>query len=113
MNMHEIKAEIGIMTSILTVKRSSRRTQVMTLTSNRTCTMYGRDKQDKKYLIENYENKKVLGRLRRHVKMEQSGNRKHPLLFKGKFRFKPVDTCLSQLQTLFLTSILLLSFRKI
>jgi len=80
----------------VTVKRSSRRTQVMTVKSNRTCAMYGRDKQGKKYLIAKYENKKVFGRLRRHVKIEQSGNRKHSLLFKGKFRFKPVDTCMSQ-----------------
>jgi len=50
-NMHEIEAEIGIMTSIVTVKRSSRRTQVMTVTSNRTCTMYGRDKQGKKKIF--------------------------------------------------------------
>jgi hypothetical protein len=51
MNMHEIKAERGIINFIVTVKRSSPRTQMMTVKSNRTCTMYGRDKQDKKYLI--------------------------------------------------------------
>jgi len=75
--------------------------------------MYARDKQGKKFLISKYESKKVLGRLRRHVKIEQSGNQKHPLLFEDKFRFKPFDTCMSRLQALLLTSPLLLSFRKI
>jgi hypothetical protein len=113
MNMHEVKAEIAIMSFIVTVKRSSRRTQVVMVKPNRTCTMYGRVKLGKEYLIAKYENKKVLRRLGRHVKIEQSGNRKHPILFKGKFRFKPVNTCMSQLQALLLTSVLLLSFRKV